>query len=80
MQKQYEKNVWENGNDASIRAQTTINHISIFTFLCFYDIINVKENVFFQSSSWKKHCTTHWRERRGWDLVILIGSFWAYAC
>ena len=44
------KNVWENGNDTSIRVQTTIN-ISIFTFLCFYDNINVKENVFFQSAS-----------------------------
>ena len=37
-QKQYEKNVWEKSNDAyslSIRVQTTINHISLFTFLCF---------------------------------------------
>ena len=70
MHKQYEKNVWENWSDASIRVQTTIKHISIFTFLCFYDNINVKENVFFQSASWKKHCATQWRERRGWDLVI----------
>jgi len=33
------KNVWEKGNDAyslSIRVQSTINHISIFTFLCFF--------------------------------------------
>ena len=44
------KKCWENGNDASIRVQTTIN-ISIFTFLYFYDNINVKENVFFQSAS-----------------------------
>ena len=32
------KNVWEKSNDAylmSIRVQTTINYISIFTFLCF---------------------------------------------
>ena len=32
------KNVWANSSDAyslSIRVQTTINHISIFTFLCF---------------------------------------------
>ena len=37
----------------------------------FYDNINVKENaVFFQSASWKRHCATHWREQRGWDLVI----------
>ena len=38
IQKQYEKNVWEKSNDAyslSIRVQITINHISIFTFLCF---------------------------------------------
>ena len=38
IRKQYEKNVWENSSDAyslSIRVQTTINHISIFTFLCF---------------------------------------------
>ena len=41
---EYEKNVWENGNDSSIRVQTTMNHISIFTFLCFYDNINVKQN------------------------------------
>ena len=73
------KNVWENGNDASIRVQTTIN-LSIFTFLCFYDNINVKENVFFKSASWKKHCATHWREQRGWHLVFLIDSFWACAC
>ena len=39
------KNGWEKSNDAyslSIRVQTTINHISIFTFLCFYDNINVE--------------------------------------
>ena len=38
IQKQFEKNVWKNGNDAyslSIWIQTTINHISVFTFLCF---------------------------------------------
>ena len=54
MQKQYEKNVWEKRNGAyllSIRVQTTISHISIFTFLCFYyHNINVKV-VFFQSTS-----------------------------
>ena len=55
MQKQYEKNVWEKSNDAyslSIRVQTTINHISSFSFLhdVFYHNINVKENVIiFQS-------------------------------
>ena len=33
-----QQNVWEKSNDAyslSIRVQSTINHISIFTFLCF---------------------------------------------
>ena len=38
IQKKYEKNVWEKSNDEyslSIRVQSTINHISIFTFLCF---------------------------------------------
>ena len=49
IQKQYQK-MFVKSNDAywlSIRVQTTINHISICTFLCFYDNINVKENVFF---------------------------------
>ena len=38
----------------SIRVQTTMNHISIFTFLCFYDNINVKENVFLSERELKK--------------------------
>ena len=44
---------WQKSNDAysSMRVQTTMNHISIFTFLCFNDDINVKENVFLQSAS-----------------------------
>ena len=46
--------------------QTTINHI----FYVCYDNINVKENVFFQSASWERHCATQWREQRGWDVVI----------
>ena len=39
IQRKYEKNVWEKSNDAyslSIRVQSTINHISIFTFSCFF--------------------------------------------
>ena len=47
------KNVWEKSNDAywlSIRVQTMINHIFVF-ILFFYDNINIKENVFFQSAS-----------------------------
>ena len=70
IQKEYENNVWQKSNDAyslSIRVQTTMNHTSIFTLLCFYDNINVKENVFFQSVSWKRHCATHWREQGGWN-------------
>ena len=34
-----------------LRVQTTINHISILTFLFFYHNINVKENVFFFQSA-----------------------------
>ena len=52
------KKCWENGNDASIRVQTTIN-ISIFTFLCFYDNINVKENVFFFRARAEKSIARH---------------------
>ena len=74
IQKQYEKDVWEKSNDAyslSTRVQSTINHrFRLLRFYVFYDNINVKENVFFQSARWKRHCATHWRERRGWDLVI----------
>ena len=53
IQKQYKKNVWEKSNDAyklSIRVQTMINHIFVF-IVFFYDNINIKENVFFQSAS-----------------------------
>ena len=81
IQRQYEKNVWEKSNDAyslSIRVQTKINQF--LRFYVSYDNINVQENVFFQSASWERHCATHWREQRGWDLVIFIGSFWACAC
>ena len=48
------RNVWEKSNDMyslSIRVQTTINQISIFTLCFFYGNIMVKENVFFQSAS-----------------------------
>ena len=38
----------------SIRVQITMNHISIFTFLCFYDNINVKEIFFFSECELKK--------------------------
>ena len=57
-------------NSLSIRVQTTINHISIFTFLCFFRQYQRQRRCFFQSASWKRHYATHWREQRGWDLVI----------
>ena len=44
MRKQCEKNVREKSNDEyslSIRVQTTINHISIFTFLCFFFCVTI---------------------------------------
>jgi len=56
------KNVWEKGNDAyslSVRVQNTINHFDFYVFMVFYDNINVKENVFFLSTSLKRHCATH---------------------
>ena len=55
-QKQYEKNVWEKSNDAyllSIRVQTTINHISIFTFL-FLTTISTSKKMFFSERELKK--------------------------
>ena len=68
MQKQYEKNVWKKSNEAyslSIRVQTTINHI-----LFFYHNVNVKENVYPQSASWKRYCVTYWWEQRGMDSYL----------
>ena len=44
-----QKNVWEKSNDAyslSIRVQTTINHISIFKFLCFFTTISTSKEMF----------------------------------
>ena len=68
--KQYEKNVWKKSNEAyslSIRVQTTINHISICFF---YHNINVRENVFLQSASWKRYGVTYRREQRGMDFYL----------
>ena len=39
----------------------------------FFTTISAWKKMFFfsQSASWKRRdCATHWRERRGWDLVI----------
>ena len=40
-----------------------------FRFI-FYHNINDKENVFFQSASWKRHCVTHWHEQCGRDSYL----------
>ena len=43
------RNVWEKSNvmhSLSIRVQTTINHISIFTCLCFFTEISRSKNMF----------------------------------
>ena len=74
-----QQNAWEKSNDAysfSIREQTTKNHISIFTFLCFYHSINVKEVLLFQRTSWERHCATYWRKQRFCNFWL----FWACAC
>ena len=57
IQKQYEKNVWKNSNDAyslSIRVQTTINHISIFTFLWFFMTISTPKKCFLSERELRK--------------------------
>ena len=38
--------------------------------LFFYHNINVKENVFLQSASWKRYCMTYWREQHGMDSYL----------
>ena len=57
------KKCWENGNDASIRVQTTIN-ISIFTFLCFYD--NKRERKCFLSERELKKALRDTLTRAAW--------------
>ena len=49
MQKQFEKNAWEKGNDAySLIDKSTYHEKNIFAFrFIFHHNINVKENVFF---------------------------------
>ena len=57
IQKQYEKNVWKKSNDAyslSVREQTTINHISIFTFLCFLWQYQRQRNCFLSERGLRK--------------------------
>jgi len=70
MQKQFEKMLGKKSNDAyllSIRVHTTKNHISI----CFFTTQYQRQSKwFFQSTSWKRHCGTHWREQRGMDSYL----------
>ena len=44
-----------------IDKSTLLPRKTTFRFI-FYHNVNVKENFFFQSASWKRHCVTHWRE------------------
>ena len=39
------------------------DHVTPHFGLFFYHNINIKENVFFQSASWKRHCATHWHKQ-----------------
>ena len=59
------KYVWEKSDDAyslSIRLQNDKPHFNLF----FYHNINITK-MFFQSMSWKRHCSTHWREQCSMD-------------
>ena len=68
------RNVWEKSNDAyslSIRVQTTINHISILTFLCSLWQYQRQRKCFLSERELRKALRdTLWREQRGWDPVI----------
>ena len=80
------KNVWEKSNDAysmSIRVQTMINHISIFTFLCSLPQYQRQRKCFFGAQAEKGIA-------RYIDVSSVVGtsnfwwflicSFWACAC
>ena len=56
------KNVCEKSNDAyslSIRVQPTINHISIFTFLCFFMTISTSKKMFSSRARAEKGIAPH---------------------
>ena len=84
IQKQYEKNVWEKSNDAyslSIWVQTTINHISIFTFLCFLMAISTSKKMFSFRARAEKGIARHIDASSVVGIwQFLIGSFWPCAC
>ena len=64
MHKQYVKSVREKSYDAhslSIRVQTTINHISILTFLCFTKV-STSKRVLFSERELKKALRDKWTQ------------------
>ena len=63
------KNVWEQSNDAyslSIKVQTTINHISIFTFLCFLPQYQRQRRRLFFLERWLKKALRDSLTRAAW--------------
>ena len=69
------KNVWEKSNDAyslSIRVHTTINHISIFTFLCFLRQYQRQRNCFLSERELRK-ALRETLTRAAWSAH---GNFW----
>jgi len=83
-QKQYEKNVWEKSNDAyslSITVQSTINHISIFTFLCFLRQYQRQRKCFLSQRELKKvlRDTLTWAAWLGPSKCLLVPSEHAHA-
>jgi len=84
IQKQYEKNVWEKGNDAyslSIRVQSTIKHISIFTLLYFLRQYQRQRKCFLSERELKKvlHDTLTRASWLGPTNFWLVGSEHAHA-
>ena len=63
------KNVLEKGKDAyslTIRVQTTINHISIFTFLCFLSQYQRQRKCSFSEREWLKKTLRDTLTRAAW--------------
>ena len=69
------RNVWEKSNgmySLSIRVQTTINHISIFTFLYFFTTTSTSKKMFSFRARAEKGIARH-NDASGavrWDLLI----------
>ena len=74
IQKQYENNVWQKSNDAyslSIRVQTTMNHISIFTFYV-STTISTSKKMFFLRARAEKGIARHIDA----SSVVGTSNFW----